>query len=289
MLQPGLDGFKVLVLAGCDVLTESVAKRIREFQRRGGLIIGDDDLAPAIKPDIRLVKITRTKNAAENKAAVLAGAAQLRAALDARYTRPAASTNPEIVTRLRSAGASDYLFVVNDHREFGSYVGQHGMVMENGLPSNGDVALNRPAGHVYDLIASREVPVTLRENKLHWPVKLGPCDGRVYLITPQPIAAVKLTAPDAAGHGSNVPISLQIADLAGHHVAAVVPVHIEISDPAGRVAEFSGHHAAEGGKLAVTLHMAPNDAPGVWQIHARELASGKESTAYLRITKAGAP
>lgn len=58
--QP-LDRFKVLVLADCDVLTASEAKRIEEFQRRGGIIIGDENLAPAIKADILIPKVKRTK------------------------------------------------------------------------------------------------------------------------------------------------------------------------------------------------------------------------------------
>ena len=63
---------------------------------------------------------------------------------------------------LRMTGQSDYVFVVNDHREAGSYVGQHGMVMENGLPSEGEVSLLRGSGHVYDLVNGREVPAKAR-------------------------------------------------------------------------------------------------------------------------------
>jgi hypothetical protein len=284
LAKPGLDPFKILVLASCDVLTESLAKRIHEFQKRGGIVIGDENLAPAIKPDIRLAKITRTKNGAENKAAVLAAAAQLRSALADRYTRPAENSNPEIVPRLRTAGASDYVFVVNDHREFGSYVGQHGLVMENGVPSTGEMTLDRADGHIYDLIAHHEIPATKRDKKLHWPVDLGPCDGRVYLISPEPITTVKVAAPETATSGSAVPIRIEIADPAGKPVPAVVPVQLEITDPAGRRAEFSGYHAAEGGQLALNFQFAQNDTPGVWRIHAQELASGKESTHYVRLS-----
>jgi hypothetical protein len=282
--QGGLDAFQVLVLARCDVLTASVAERIQAFQKRGGIVIGDEDLAPAIRPDIRLAKIVRGKDARENKAAVLAAAAQLRAALDTRYVRAIDSTNPEIIARFRTAGMGDYIFVVNDHREFGSYVGQHGMVMDNGLPSTGEITLRRHEGHVYDLVASRAVPSSVPEKHLRWPVALGPGDGRVYLVSAQPIASVKLTAPETAVRGSAVALRVEIVDPRGRPVQAVIPVHVEITDPAGRVAEFSGHHAATAGRLDLTLDVAPNDAPGLWQIRARELASGQEATSYFRIT-----
>jgi len=284
VVQQGLDAFKVLVLANCDVLTAGAVQRIQAFQKGGGIVIGDEALAPAIKPDIRLTTVIRTKKGATDHAAILAAAAQLRAALGARYARPADSTNPEIVTRVRAAGKSDYVFVVNDRREFGTYVGQHGIVMENGVPSTGELILNRPAGHIYDLVGGGEVPGETRENKLRWPVNLGPCDGRVFLVTPEPIAAVKLTAPDSAVRGSAVSVSVQIENQGKQPIDAVLPVHLAISDPAGRVAEHSGYYGAVGGQLILRLDIARNDAPGVWQIRVRELASGKESTAYVRIT-----
>lgn len=284
VIERGLDDFKLLVLADCDVLPEGVAKRILAFQKRGGLIIGDDHLAPAIKPDILLTTVPRGGKADANKAAVLASAAKLRVALDAStYVRATDSTNPEIVTRLRSAHGGDYVFVVNDHREFGTYVGQHGLVMENGLPSGGVVSLNRPGGHVYDLVAHSEVPASVQKTKLQWPVNLGPCDGRVYLVTAEPISALKLDAPQTVARGDKAAVTIQVADQAGKAIAAVLPVKVEITDSSGRVAEFSGNHAASGGQLTIPLEIARNDAPGVWQIHARELASGKESTTYTRV------
>ncbi|HEV7401994.1 MAG TPA: LamG-like jellyroll fold domain-containing protein [Chthoniobacteraceae bacterium] len=284
LLARGLDRCKLLVLAGCDVLPASVVQRIQEFQQRGGLVIGDGDLAPAIRPDLLLPKVTRTKQAAEDKAALLAATAEFRRALDARYARAVDCTNPEIITRRRTAGDGDCVFVVNDHREFGTYVGQHGLVMENGLPSRGEITLNRPTGHVYDLVAGREIPAELRENKLHWTAGLAPGDGRAYLVAPQPIAQVKITAPETAALDAQVPVAVEIADPAGQPVPAVIPVQLEITDPAGRPAEFSGYHAAEAGRLDLRLQIAPNDAPGLWQIHARELASGQEASVYLRVT-----
>ncbi|HND55077.1 MAG TPA: hypothetical protein PLV92_21835, partial [Pirellulaceae bacterium] len=64
LLKDGLDAYRVLVLCDCDVLTASVAEKIRDFQRRGGVIVGDPNLAPAIKADVVMPKFTRTKKAA---------------------------------------------------------------------------------------------------------------------------------------------------------------------------------------------------------------------------------
>lgn len=283
LLRDGLNGFKVLVLTDCDVLTAGVAGRIQKFQRSGGIVVGDANLAPAIKPDITIAKVIRTKRGDADKAAILANAAALRSTLDARYARPADSSDPEIVTRMRHAGSSDYLFVVNDRREFGTYVGQHGVVMENGLPGTAEVSVRRSGGHVYDLVTSREVPTMMRDGKLVWPVDLAPCDGRVFLVTPEPIAKLVTTAPERVKQGASANVSLTVAGAKGDPIPAVVPLHVEVRDSAGRVAENSGYHAAQNGRLDLKLDLAPNDVTGVWQIHARELASGRESSAFFRV------
>lgn len=287
LLKRGLDRFKVLVLVDCDVLTTSVAARIAEFQKRGGIIIGDPNLAPAIKPDIILPRFTRTKKTAEDKAVILTNAAKLRSALDARYQRFAECSNPEIVTRVRASGASDYVFVVNDHREFGTYVGQHGLVMENGLPSDGHLSIRRNAGHVYNLLTSRKVSSTNRGDALSWPVQLGPCDGGVFLVTPKPIEQLNIAAPESTQRGETIGVDITIAELSGTVIPAAIPLRVDITDPTGRPAERSGFYGAANGTLKLKLDIADNDTPGIWQIQVRELASGLSASRYMRVRNAG--
>ncbi|MCO6457225.1 MAG: hypothetical protein J5I93_18160 [Pirellulaceae bacterium] len=283
LLAQGLDRYKLLVLVDCDVLTEPVAAAIQAFQRRGGIVVGDPNLAPAIQPDIVLPRFTRTRKTAEDKATILANAAGLRSALDARYERYAECTDPEIVTRVRSAGDSDYVFVVNDRREFGSYVGQHGLVMEQGLPGEGRLSVRRPAGWVYDLRSGREVSAQAAGGALAWPVQLGPCDGNLFLVTPQPIERVVIDAPATAARGSRVQVTVRITDASGRQVPALIPLELTVTDPHGRPAERTGWYGAAQGQLAIELELASNDVPGVWEVLAREAAAGTATRHYLRV------
>ncbi len=282
LIKRGLDGYKVLVLVDCDVLPASVVQRIKAFQQRGGILIGDPNLAPAIKADIPIPRFTRAKQGAADKAALLAHAAQLRTALDARYQRPVESSNPEVITRARRAGAADYVFVLNDRREAGNYVGQHGLVLDVGLPSQAEVTLRRAGGHVYDLLMHRAVP-TSGSGQLRWPVDLGPCEGGLFLVTDKAVAKLLVTAPESAKLGSTARCRLVVGDASGAPINAVFPVRVEIRDPHGRTGEFSGHHAAVAGTLELSLDFATNDAPGTWEIRATELASGHQRTHYLRV------
>jgi hypothetical protein len=287
LLADGLDGCRVLVLADCDVLPAAVVARIREFQARGGLVIGDENLAPAITPTLLLPKVTRRKQGDADHAALLAAAARLRAGLDARYQRYGDSTTPEVVVRVRAAGEGDYVVAVNDRREFGDYVGQHGLVMEHGRPAEAELAVRRPAGHVYDLLVARPVAATVRDGRLRWRAEFGPGEGGVFLVVPRPIRGVTIAAPARAEAGTAAEVAVAVVDESGRPVPAVMPVHVEIRDPAGRTAEFSGHYGARDGTLRVRLDLAPNDRPGMWQIRVREGASGLAATHALRVTPPG--
>jgi hypothetical protein len=237
-----------------------------------------------VKADITSPKVKRTDQADVDKAALLANAAELRKQLDARYRRYVDSSTPEIVPRCRTAGGADYVFVVNDRREFGEYVGQHGLVMENGVPAEAEINVAREKGTVYDLVAHHSVKAAPHDGKLSWRSSLAGADGSIYLVTSKPISQVHIDPLDKIARGKSASVSVSVLDDTAKPIAAVLPLQVEITDPAGRVAEYSGYHAARDGRLDLTLDVAKNDAAGWWQIRVRDLASGLEEARAFRVT-----
>ncbi|NUP99420.1 MAG: hypothetical protein HUU35_06155 [Armatimonadetes bacterium] len=280
--RQGLDSYKVLVIPDGDVLTAGVVQAVKAFQARGGLVVGDDRLCPAITADIVVPARDRTKNAAEDKAAMLQRAADLRRALDGHYQRVVDSSTPEVVVHRRRAGQADYVFAINDRREYGDYVGHHKLVEENGLPAETTLSLRR-GGHVYDLVASRELPCRQEGQVARVELALEPGDGRVLMVTEQPITRVVVEVSEAARRGESLALAAQVVDPAGRPIDAVIPLRLEVLDPSGRPAEFSGYHAAVGGKFAQTVDLAANDQPGLWLVRLTELASGQVAKAYVRV------
>jgi hypothetical protein len=285
ILKHGLKPYKVLVLAHCDVLPQSVATAIKEFQLSGGIIIGDASLAPGIQADILMPAVPNTKRADAYKAGIMAAAAKLRAELDPYYARPLDSSNPEVLVRRRRYNTSDYIFAVNDHRTFGNYVGQYGLVMEEGVPSQATLKLKRNNGYIYDL--SKSTPVTnVRRDKgyLSFDSHFGPGQGRLFLITSHAVSAVEIKAPHQAAAGQAIVCDVTVAGEAGQAIDAVVPVQIQIIDGNGREAEFSGYYGAKGGMVELKLDL-PRTAVGTWKIRARELASGLTQEAEFKVTQ----
>ncbi len=283
VVKRGLAGFRVLVMMDCDVLTASVVATVKAFQAKGGMVVGDERLCPAIRADVTVQSYARTRKAEEDKTALLAKAAELRQVLDKRYSRYCDSTCPDVVPRCRTYGKTDYLFAVNDRREFGDYVGQYGLVMENGVPSETTLSLGRRRGRVYDLAAGREMETTTRKGRLQIQRGLGPCEGCVLMVTDEAIDGVIMSMPETVKRGEPLACRISVVDDDGCPVAAVVPVKVEILDPAGCEAEWSGFYGAKDGQLELKLDLAKNDRLGLWQIRVRELAARHESTTSFRV------
>jgi len=283
VVKRGLDGFRVLVMMDCDVLTASVAAKAVAFQKGGGIIVGDERLCPAVKADVVIQSYTRTRKAGDDRSALIVKAAELRKALEGRYRLYCDSSTPDVVTRCRTYGGTDYLFAVNDLREFGDYVGQYGLVMENGLPSEVTLSLARKGGHVYDLVAGREREATINRDRLQLRRSFGPCEGCVLMVTDGAIEGIKIEMPVVAKRGESLACRICVVDKDGNPIDAVVPVQVEIHDPSGCEAEGSGFYGAKGGRLELKLELASNERAGLWQIRAIERASGREVSSYFRV------
>lgn len=291
VLRDGLDAYQVLVMTDCEVLTRPVVDRVLAFQKRGGLIVGDARLCPAIKADITLPIHARTKDAAADKAALLKLAAEIRQQLDGKYQRVVDTSSPEVVPHRRRSGSADYIFLVNDAREPGDYVGQYGRVHELGVPTTAEVTVSGEVGAIYDLVEHRAVAFQTadvtngRQRRVVVPTTLGPCDGRVLMTLPQPIAAVSIDGTAEVARGKPWTGRISINDATGKPVDAVIPLHIEVRDGDGRLAEFSGYYGAAHGVLELKLDIASNDAVGRWEIRVRDLASGLRRLHFVRVTK----
>lgn len=283
LLKNGLSGRKVLVMPYCDVLAKGVVTRIQDWQKKGGKIVADEFLCPALKADFLLPCFKRVKKADVDKAKVLEMAGTVGGFA---LPQKAMCDNPEIIVRTRKFGDATYLFVVNDKREFGSYVGQHGLVMENGLPSSGVVSLKVEAANVYELTGTQFiVPKRSADGVMSWPVDLGPCDGRIFMVLPKPLLGLKLEVPENAVVGNSAKIAVSITTNQEAPTKAVIPVRVDVRDASGKAAEGSGFYAAENGLVEIKLDLAPNEDPGSWEVRVKELASGMEARKWMRVGK----
>ena len=302
ILRDGLDGVKVLYAPQCLFLTPDVVAKIKEFQAKGGILVADDQLLSALKPDVQVPVVSFSpppesdhteevnemeaaregdaktrKGTMRAKATMVAQANDLRKRLAPRFTPEADSSSPEIVTYSRRWNDARYVFAINDHRTFGDYVGPWGLTMEKGLPYEGEVSLADGDGAVkavYELSRGGEVPFTREGGRVKVPVKYATNDGRLFAFLKTRIASVKVDAPAVVRAGSSLKVTFSALDEDGRPVAALLPAEIRLFDAAGREIDGAGWVCLQGGTCTVDFVTNLNDAAGSYRIVCSDRASG---------------
>lgn len=296
----GLDGRDVLIMTDCDVLPASLVEKLKQWQEAGGKILGDENLCPALKANALISdQPVSTPPPAEPQSAGAASAAPTepppppltlaenlqRLCRELGWRPVATCDNPDVVLHASRTGDATVLFVINDSREAGSYVGQHGMVKENGLPASAALNLGRESVNVYDLTRSSFVLPKRQDDGLVVPLNLGPSEGRVLLLSPSPLLEMNLDLPETASCGNVAEVRITLSTSGGRPMPAAIPVEVRIRDADGAPAEWDGYHVVEDGVLTLRLELARNETPGTWEIRVRELASGMEAVKWMKLSR----
>ncbi len=281
VLAKGLEGYSVLVLAHCDVLTRPVVEALQAFQARGGVIIGDEFLSPAILPDLLLTSFDRDpRDPQRAKETMLAKADALSKELAPVYRPQVEASDRDLLIRRRSAGAGEYFFLTNDRRTFGDYVGHHQRVMEKGLPLKATVTLHREGGVLYDLVRRQPVALEASGGSVRFHAYLPGAGGGIYLWLPKAAGDLSVTAPTQALRSEKIELRLNRAEIDS---STVIPVTLTLRDPQGREAEGSGPYGMKGGEMTLPFNLAPNDLPGQWEVTVLDGLSGQTATATFEL------
>jgi hypothetical protein len=303
VLKGGLDDVKVLYAPQLCMTTRRVVEAVKEFQRKGGILVGDEQMLKALKPDVTvpIVKFTappasdhtedveamagaqggdgKARSATMNAKRIMqAQAEDLRKALAAKgYRPPSDSSSTEIVVYNRKWEDTPYIFAVNDKRTFGDYVGQWGKIMEKGLPYEGTVSLAGGAGKVgavYELSRGGRMAFSVSGSDVVVPLKYDTNDGRLLVFLPEEIAKVRISAPVDVAPGGVLSLEFKVLGRSGTPIPAVMPVEVRLYDPSGRELDGAGYAAAVGGVCRMKIPLNVDDPPGEYRLVCRDRASG---------------
>ena len=310
ILRDGLDGVKVLYAPQCCFLTPPVIERIRAFQAAGGMLVGDEQTLPSLKPDViaplvsfaappasdhtedvEAMEAAKTGDGKKRAATVIAKAnmqrqaGELRTALAAKGFAPAAdSSSPEIVVYSRRWKDARYVVAINDKRTFGDYVGQWGLTMEKGLPFKGEVSLADPSrrvGAVYELSRGGAAAFSRGEDgRVVVPVSYTTNDGRLFAFLREPVARVALDA-SLSGSGDALNVSFRLFGASGSPMEGRLPVEIRVRDASGRELDGAGWACAVDGVASLSVPLNVDDPQGRYSVSARDVASGLSATASV--------
>jgi hypothetical protein len=287
----GLEGRDFLIMTDCDVLPEGLVGKLKKWQIAGGKIVADENLCPALKADAlisdQLAPIAPASvSPLESSAQPLPLSENLGRLFRSLGFRPKVTCdNSDVILHSSRSGDATVLFVINDRREAGTYVGQHGLVRENGLPASTTLNLGPESVNVYDLNRSSFVLPKRLDDGLRIPLNLGPSECRVLLLSSSPLLEMNLELPETATCGNVAEARITLTTNGGRPMPAAIPVAVRIRDADGAPAEWDGYHVVENGVLTLRLELARNETPGTWEVHVRELASGMEAVKWMKLSR----
>jgi hypothetical protein len=296
----GLEGRDFLVMTDCDVLPESLVGKLKQWQMAGGKIVADENLCPALKADALISDqpvpsapasepgrfADATASPPESSAKPLPLSENLRRLFRVLGFQPKLTCdNSDVILHSSRSGEATVLFVIHDRREAGTYVGQHGLVRENGLPASTTLNLGPESVNVYDLTRGSFVLPKRNDDGLMMSLNLGPSEGRVLLFSSSPLLEMNLELPETATCGNVAEARITLSTNGGRPMPAAIPVAVRIRDADGASAEWDGYHVVENGGLTLRLELARNETPGTWEVHVRELASGMEAVKWMKVSR----
>lgn len=189
---------KVLLMPHCDVLTRPTYEAVCAFQSKGGSVVGDKYLVPGILPDAMFPTYAKVGFAEKDTPVFRRAAKSLKDTVNELMPLKADVDRDDIFVRQRSLPGADYLFAINDRRGPDDYVGGWGKVWGKGLPNEGTITVKRPGTKaVYDLVRHAQVEFTLRNGRVSIPVRYETNDGRIYLLTDNPLSPLTVRWSDS--------------------------------------------------------------------------------------------
>ncbi len=316
----GLDGYDVLFMPKCDTITESVYKKIVEFQQRGGTVISDQYLRAPLKDvtkfdfdfthrsKVSANAIIDQKDFAELSDNIAKRSAQLKkvkgvTAMDdwnimesyasqlrkqlPDIPRVADCPQPSVSLNMLEKDDARYLFVVNDKRTYGERFGQYKAMLEKTVPQTVPITLPQSTGqtlYLYDMIDKKILPYDTTENAIIFDVDLPAPGGKIIAIFEQKLGKLQIEAPKTITVQDNKQrIDILVKDNNSRLMRAIIPISVQITDPKGNPSEFSDYYAAKSGRLTIDFIPALNDIKGTWKITATELLTGKTTRKTFKL------
>ena len=266
---------KVLVLPGMEVVDEVILAKLRELRKRGVILVGDEFTSPAIMVDVRIKSVRRdSKDPAKSKAALQELGNTIRKAVSGIYNVPVSATSNDLVVRRRGCDKADYVFVLNDKRTFGDYLGAWKRVMEKGEPLSGNITVKHAAEAAYDLVKHQPIALKKGKNAVNFNVQLGGGDGTLILLLDKAINKLAIDGKDLE-RGKDYTLAISVLDKANKPVKACLPLEVTLTDAQGKVLPGTGYYAAEKGVLNFKEIAAANLQGSTVKVTVKCLASGK--------------
>ena len=288
-------GIKVLFLVKqTRPLPDGVLDEIREFQKRGGLVVLDAISKAPIEGAHRLTY--SSKNIWEggmggfeqgHRLALwrqyLEHRDELKALLQDRVRPFAQSDDERIITSTLASGEVRYVFAINDKFDPDKPESQlHVWFRAKEVP----LRLREPKTVVYDLLTMRPVEGKVEDGKFVLKLDLFDHPGLILAALPEPVRAVTTNAPGELSPGDAFFAGARLIGESGQPINGPTPVRYVLKRPDGGTQETI--YRAAGVEDPGYFRIGVTAQSGEWELEVTDLVSGRQMAAPIQVKAAPA-
>jgi len=298
IVEGAAERYDVLVMPVADTLTRNMVAKIRDFIEKGGRVIANKpwriSLPGVIVTDydfrhqryISGREYEKLVTPDEDDAKMSEYAADLARHLSG-VPRPAAAETQKVLTNSLESGDVAYHFFINDLRTYGPRFGKYKIRQELGVTQKARVSVavgDRPV--LYDALMRRRIDYESTDGRARFQLTLPAAQGKVIVALREPIGGVAVETVGDLMLGRDVTLRIRVLGESGAAIAGSLPLRVEITDPLGRVSEWSRFTTTRRGKDGVcefTFTPALNDVPGEWTVTVTDWVAGKQAIVPLDV------
>jgi hypothetical protein len=206
-----------------------------------------------------------------------------------KVERPASSDCQTVLTNSLVGGDVAYHFFINDKRTYGPRFGKYKLRQELGVSQTAKVRVkigDKPA-FLYDAIRHEPIKYETRSGQAEFEIVLSAARSKVIAVLPEPIKGVEIGSPDTARLGEKIELNLRVLSQSGKPFEAGLPLKVTITDPLGRVTEWSRYtttRQAAKGLCKFVFTPAADDEPGTWTIEVVDMIAGTTAQANISVS-----
>ncbi len=156
-------------------------------------------------------------------------------------------------------------------------LGPKGTISNQRFEKPRTVLLTLPGdSYVYDVRAAKSLG-----KRKQVTIQLDSYEPTILSISPVPLPTLAVSAPSRLGRGQDGQVGLSFS---GSSPAAVHVFHVDVVDPAGKLAaHYSGNVLASKGRADRLLPLALNDQAGNWMIRVRDMLTGQTQSKSVEV------
>ena len=290
----GLTGRKVLIVPGIGAMMPALKQKIEAFIARGGTVFADMGTTVELKGaktlPIDFASLTDNSKTANGNNLDTLFVPQVLPVIKKEIAplvqNVVEAGSPDLLITRQVNGAGVYYLGVNEQVLPVEQLPELNMYQRQKYHLPIVTTLTLPGkGVAYDVLAGKQVA---QAGGAKVAVRLPPGDLCVFAVLPEAVGSVRLKVAGKVQAGKAVPLKVEVLGASGNLLKAAVPVQIDFMDAAaaGRAADVRQtlYRSTDGGRWTGEFAAGLFD-PDAITVRVRELLSGKEASAQMKVTR----